>query len=237
MYHRLVPTGPDVVSSSEAYARRFAGEVGAWMLDVQTQTIDTFLDDWGDGTILDVGGGHAQITPHLIRKGRDVVTLVSSPEAGARLGRITGGRAVSMVGDVEVLRLPERSFDVVIALRMMAHVSDWKGFLASLARVARKGVIVDYPISGGANALGPAFFRVKKLIEGDTRPYASFCRREIAQVLADEGLRTDRHVGEFVVPMGLHRLMRTKAVSRRLETVLRPLAPLAGNPALIRACR
>jgi len=237
MYHKTVRTGPDVAASSDAYARRFSGSVGIWMLDVQTRTLDEFLSGWEGCSILDVGGGHAQVTPHLLARGFEVTTLVSSSEVVERLQRLSDGRCECMVGDVEELALPERSFDVVVALRMMAHVSDWRRFLASLARVARKGVIVDYPIAGGVNAFLPLLFRVKQSIEGDTRPYTCMHRRDVAAVLAAEGLAVDRHVGEFVVPMGLHRLMRTKTVSRALEGVLRPVAPTLGNPVLLRASR
>jgi SAM-dependent methyltransferase len=237
MFHKPFRVGPDVAAASDVYARRFAGAVGSWMLDVQTRTLDAFLAGWEGCSILDVGGGHAQITPHLLAQGRDVTTLISSPEAGERLRRESGGRAECIVGEVEELTVPEGSFDVVVAVRMMAHVADWRRFLASLARVARRGVIVDYPISGGVNALSPLLFRIKKSIEGDTRPYACMHRREVEAVLAAEGLVPDRHVGEFVVPMGLHRLLRTRAVSRGVEAALRPLAPTFGNPVLLRASR
>ncbi len=237
MFHRPVPLGPDLASASDSYARRFSGDVGAWMLDVQTRTVDSFLADWGSGSVLDVGGGHAQITPHLLAQGRDVTTLVSSSLAGSRLRRLTGDRAQCLVGDVEVLSLPERSFDVVIALRMMAHVVDWQSFLGSLCRVARKGVIIDCPTTTGMNALAPLLFRVKQRIEGDTRPYSSFRRSDIQRAFEAEGLTPDRHVGEFVIPMGLHRLMRTRAASQGLEAALQPLAARIGNPVLIRARR
>lgn len=237
MFHRPVPLGPDAAAATETYARRFSGDVGAWMLGLQTQTIDTFLADWAEGSVLDVGGGHCQLTPHLLEQGREVTTLVSSVEAAARVRQLTDDRASCLLGDVEALSLADRSFDVVVALRMMAHVADWRSFLASLCRVARRGVIVDYPLAGGMNALSPLLFRVKRSIEGDTRPYASFRRDDVEREFAAEGLVLDRQVGEFVVPMGLHRMMRTRAISQGLEAVLHPLAVRIGNPVLVRASR
>ena len=238
MYHNPVPLGPDLVSSSTAYALRFAGPVGAWMIEVQTRGIEELLAGWDDeGTILDVGGGHAQITPPLLDRGRDVTTLISGVSAGTRLESLTGGRAHCMIGNVEDLSLPDGSFDVVIALRMMAHVSDWRRFLASLCRVARKGVIVDFPLSGGCNALTPLLYGVKKAIEGDTRPYTSLRRRDIVAAFADEGLAADRAIGQFVLPMAAHRFVHQATVSRSAEALLRPLAPFLGNPVLMRARR
>ncbi|MDQ2673475.1 MAG: methyltransferase, partial [Chloroflexota bacterium] len=68
----------DVESSSEAYARRFAGPVGQWFLELQARlTLESLAGLPPGATILDVGGGHAQLAPPLVEAGYRV-TVVGS---------------------------------------------------------------------------------------------------------------------------------------------------------------
>src|SRR5262245_53053861 len=59
-YHRAVPGAreeADVATSSADYARRFAGGVGAWFLEVQAKATVELLAPWPGASVLDVGGG------------------------------------------------------------------------------------------------------------------------------------------------------------------------------------
>ncbi len=68
----------DVSSSSDDYARRFAGAVGQWFLDIQTGiTLDLLRELPPAASVLDVGGGHAQVAPPLIAAGYDVTVIGS----------------------------------------------------------------------------------------------------------------------------------------------------------------
>ena len=232
-----VSTSPDIVSSTEDYAKRFACTSGEWMLSVQTQAIDDLLRDVGCGTILDVGGGHAQVTPHLMAQGREVTALVSCEEAAARLNRVSGGTAPYVLGSVEQLEQPDQSYDIVIAMRMMAHVADWELFLASACRVARKAVIVDFPLASGIHRLYPLLFGLKKAIETDTRTYSRLPHKAVATAFRDNGFDPDAHVGQFVVPMAFHRFIKNVPISRASEAIFSPFASRMGNPVIIRAQR
>ena len=52
---------PDVETASDDYAARFAGPVGAWMLQVQERAVLELIAPWPGASVLDVGGGHAQL--------------------------------------------------------------------------------------------------------------------------------------------------------------------------------
>ncbi|NEO49979.1 MAG: class I SAM-dependent methyltransferase, partial [Moorea sp. SIO4A3] len=56
------PETADIETSSEDYASRFAGEIGAWLLKVQEDATLKMLTPYPKATILDVGGGHGQLT-------------------------------------------------------------------------------------------------------------------------------------------------------------------------------
>jgi 2-polyprenyl-3-methyl-5-hydroxy-6-metoxy-1,4-benzoquinol methylase len=74
---------PDVETSSRAYARRFAGKVGAWFLAVQLRAVRKLLAPFGPGaTLVDVGGGHGQLATPLAACGYEVTVLGSHPSCG-----------------------------------------------------------------------------------------------------------------------------------------------------------
>ena len=68
---------PDVETASDGYARRFAGAAGRYLLAAQDAAVRTVLHDWRGGSVLDVGGGHAQLTPLLRERARDVLVFGS----------------------------------------------------------------------------------------------------------------------------------------------------------------
>ena len=73
-------TDADVETSSAAYARRFEGAVGRWFLDVQARVTLELLRPRAGTSVLDVGGGHAQLTGPLLAAGCQV-TVYGSAEA------------------------------------------------------------------------------------------------------------------------------------------------------------
>ena len=61
-------TTPDVETASEDYARRFSGAIGRYLLDAQYEAFRRLYEPSRRGPIrvLDVGGGHAQLTQQLL---------------------------------------------------------------------------------------------------------------------------------------------------------------------------
>src|SRR5215210_8499717 len=102
----------DIGTSSEDYARRFTGAVGRWFVETQTRITLGFLSALPMGaSILDVGGGHGQITPPLLEAGYEVTVAGSDPGCGARLQPwISNARCKFEVADLRSLPYPDRSF-------------------------------------------------------------------------------------------------------------------------------
>ena len=228
---------PDVETASEAYAQRFAGPVGAWMLAVQSQTLLALLEAIpGKLSILDVGGGHGQLVAPLRAAGHRVVVHGSRPVCHARRGLEPSARVAA-----DPWRLPfaEGAFDVVIAVRLLAHVEAWQELLAEMARVARRGVAVDFPARGALHRLAPALFGAKRRLEGSTRPYFDYVPDEVTEALRATGLPAQRSARQFAWPMVLHRTLRAPALSRTLEALARALGLTArlGSPVLMLALR
>lgn len=232
----------DVESSSELYARRFAGPVGQWFLDLQARlTLECLAGLPRGSTVLDVGGGHAQLAPPLLEAGYQVTVVGSDASCGTRLASLTAaGRCRFEVADLLALPYPDHGFDAVLCFRMLAHSIDWRRLVRELCRVARHRVVVDYPARRSVNVASEALFRLKNSVErGTTRPFALYGRREVARGFEAAGFRVTAERPQFLLPMALYRMAGSAGLARGAEGVARAagLTGLLGSPVIARADR
>jgi SAM-dependent methyltransferase len=233
-------TDADVDTSSAAYARRFEGPVGRWFLDVQARTTLELLRPRPGTSVLDVGGGHAQLTAPLLEAGCDVTVYGSADRCSERLQEwVRSGRARFRSGPLLRAPWPDGSFDAALAFRLLPHVDRWRELVGELCRLARHVVIVDYPTARSANAVSGALFGVKKGIEGDSRPFRVFRDAEVEEAFAAAGFVRTARRPQFLLPMALHRGLRLASLSRALEAIARAagLTRAWGSPVILRAER
>lgn len=188
-------------------------------------------------SILDVGGGHGQLAVPLSQRGKSVTILGSSIACSTRLESfINSGVIAFKVGNLIELPYHDRSFDAVISFRLMSHCTGWRTLVSEMCRVAESTVIFDYPIWLSANLLTPFLFRVKRLIEGNTRTYRIFTTHELSREFKKHGYRCTELKKQFLFPMGLHRACKSPRLSRCLEALARysGLTALFGSPVIIR---
>ncbi len=210
----------DVETSSDAYARRFAGPVGSYFLEVQAEATLDLLRPWPGASVVDVGGGHGQVTGPLVEAGYRVTVLGSEPTCEHRVKEWTGeGRARFASGDLLEAPYPDRSFDVALSYRLLPHVQDWSALVSELTRLARTAVVVDYPTTRSVNALAGWMFGLKKGVEGDTRPFTVFRDADVEEAFGNEGFAATGRRAQFLFPMALHRAARSAGLARALETV------------------
>lgn len=229
----------DLDPSTDRYARRFAGPTGEWLLSVQTHAVRKLIASWKGGTVLDVGGGHGQIARPLLEDGHPVTVLSSTETAFGQAAKIEHASLTRTTGNLMDPPFADQSFDVVTAVRMMAHVGDWQRFVAGLTRIARHAVIVDFPVPGGANALEPLLFGLKKRLEGDTRRFATMTKAEVRAAFTAHGFKPQGEIGQFVLPMVVHRKLKVPGISGALEGGLSAigLARAMGTPVVMAAIR
>ena len=234
------PETADIETSSDDYARRFSGKVGNWFLRVQEEATLRMLAPHRGTKILDVGGGHGQLTTTLVQHGYQVTVLGSADVCKQRVRKyVDENRCSFKVGNILDLPYPDQAFDVVVSYRLLPHVTRWERFLSELTRVAQKAVIVDYPAVQSVNAIAPLLFRLKKRLEGNTRPYTSFRESQLLEVFrTHDFIRADRYP-EFFLPMALHRTMKLPVLSSRLERISRlsGLTLLFGSPVILKFIR
>jgi 2-polyprenyl-3-methyl-5-hydroxy-6-metoxy-1,4-benzoquinol methylase len=236
----LQGASPDIETSSAGYARRFSGPAGRYLLRVQSDSIARVLRDLPPGRALDVGGGHGQLVPLLRSLGWEVTVHGTDAACERNLRELHGRHDCGfLLGGLFDLPAADRSFDLVIAVRLISHVGEWERLVAGLCRVARHAVVIDYPNSGGLNALTPLLFGLKKSLEGNTRTYTSFSRRQLVQAFESHGFGRPHQVKQFFLPMVVHRMGKGSPPLRALEKLCRwtGLTALAGSPVILRVDR
>ncbi|MEA2564722.1 MAG: hypothetical protein QOH06_6226 [Acidobacteriota bacterium] len=231
---------PDIETSSEEYARRFSGEVGRFFLDVQNASVLDLMAPWPGAKVLDVGGGHAQLAPVLVESGFRVTVAGSEEGCRERLDRsLPPGSFEFRACDLLDLPYPDRAFDVVVSLRLLAHVERWHELIAELCRVASRAVILDYSDTRSFNQLYGPLFSWKKAVEGNTRTYQIFKPGEVAAEAARHGFGRPDERRQFFLPMVVHRAAKSGWFSRRSEQVSAALGLTRrlGSPVVLRVQR
>lgn len=227
------PEPADIETSSDAYASRFAGPIGAWMLAVQERGILEALRAAGARSVLDVGGGHGQLAHPLVREGFDVTVLGSAPVCARRIQDLLDAQRCAFVtGDVLKLPFADASFDAIVSVRLVMHCDEWPRLVGEFCRVARRAVVVDYPLQSGLNALAPWLFSAKKKLEKNTRTWRNFRHAELEEVFARHGYTPTSRRGQFLWPMVLHRTLGSPALSTLLEAATLGLNRRLGSPVI-----
>lgn len=233
-------SAPDLETSSETYARRFAGGVGQWFLDVQARLVADLLARFPRARVLEYGGGHGQLTPSLLEAGHEVTVYGSPGACGSRLrALVEARRAIWQEGDLGRAPFADRAFDVVLAFRLLPHAADWRSLVAELCRLAARAVVVDYPTARSVNAAADLLFGLKHAIERDTRPFAVFRDREVRDAFLARRFFVTARRPEFFWPMALHRAHGRPLLARGLEAAagVTLLRRGFGSPVVLRAER
>lgn len=234
MSQTAVSLEPDVHSSSPEYADRFGNQIGIWMLEVQERAVMAVVPH-ESLSVLDVGGGHAQVTQPLIDAGKSVTVLGSASVCAAQLKRYLDVGTINFkVGSLLRIPFPDQSFDTVICLRILSHTHHWEALIAELCRVAKKNVIIDYPVWLSVNFLSPLLFQLKRRLEGNTRTFTLFSSRSIRTQFKKNQFERNSEFKQFFFPMALHRMLQNVPASQNLENIARKTGTtsLFGSPVI-----
>ena len=240
--HYSYSTYADPKTADSFDARRFGGPIGELIAAAQARVLAEFAGPIEGRTVLDVGTGTGRAA-FLLARGGALVTGVDASEEMLRVARARadqGHAAVTfLVGDAHTLQFPDRSFDVVVCLRVVMHSPEWKAVVAELCRTAKGLVILDYPSSRSVARLQSSARRVLHALSIDTEPYRVFPDRAIESALAEHGFRVRSIHRQFVLPIGFHKLFGSPRLTEVVERILNRLGLLRlfGSPVTVVAER
>ncbi len=222
--------------------RRFGGPIGTMVADAQAAAIVRMAGDIRDRAVLDVGTGTGRAALLLAGHGANVTGVDASEQmlAVAKDRAHVEGRTIHFVqGDAHRLDFADRSFDVVISLRMLMHSPRWREALFELCRVSQRRVILDYPSASSAAAIQSLVRGAQSRLGGKTEPYRVFSDREMAAALQSFGFRVRDAHRQFVLPIALHKAIGSARLTSTVEGLLKRagLLNLFGSPVTIVAER
>lgn len=222
--------------------RRFGGPIGELIASEQARVLVNFVGRIDGRTILDVGTGTGRAALFLARGGARV-TGVDASEEMLRVARARAAQESASVrfltGDAHHLEFPDRAFDVVVCLRVVMHSPEWQTVVAELCRAADQLVILDYPSKRSVARVQSFVRRILHAVSVKTEPYRVFSDREIEGTLASAGFRVRSVHRQFVLPIALHKLVRSRRVTLATERALDRLGLLRvfGSPVTVVAER
>jgi 2-polyprenyl-3-methyl-5-hydroxy-6-metoxy-1,4-benzoquinol methylase len=222
--------------------RRFGGPIGELVAVSQANTLLDFAGPLKGTTVLDVGTGTGRAALLLAHAGAHVTGVDASAEmlAVARQ-RATAAQAVVefRTADAHALDCPDRSFDLVVCLRVIMHTPDWRQSIAELCRVSAARVVFDYPSASSLAALQAAVRRVLHAVGVSTEAYRVFTDREIDAALQASGFRATTRRRQFVLPIAFHKAIGSRRFTEATEHFLDRIGLLGlfGSPVTLVAER
>ncbi len=227
----------DIETASDDYASRFSGAIGKWMLKKQSDIVLDLLSGKPNLEVLDVGGGHAQLALPLIDQGFSVTVHGSAEECNKRIkDQITNDKCKFVCSSMFELPFEDASINTLLCFRLITHCDEWKRLITELCRVAQNSIIIDYPTSKSLNAISSGkLFSFKKKLEGNTRTWRLFSRKELETEFQKNGFKCRLEKKQFFLPMVLHRSLKCTQLSEFMEKICRVLGltKLWGSPVIM----
>jgi ubiquinone/menaquinone biosynthesis C-methylase UbiE len=222
--------------------RRFGGPIGALIAGEQARVLSNFVGRIHGRRILDVGTGTGRAALLLARGGARVTAIDASEAMLAvahRRAADEGADITFLVGDAHTLDFRDRTFDVVVSLRLVMHAPDWRACVAELCRVADRLVILDYPSRRSVARVQSTARSILHSLGVRTEPYRVLSHGDVVEALQRSGFRVRSVHRQFVLPIAFHKVMRSRRLTVAIEGFLdrAGLLKIFGSPVTLVAER
>lgn len=233
----LEKLAPDIHSSGSGYQTRFSGQTGKWFLHVQGRCVQLQSRCVGEKRVLDVGGGHGQLIPYYLAEKFKVTVFGSTGSPRECIEEYITSKAIDWV-EGSLLQLPfgNKSYPLVVSIRLCAHMRNTQLWVSELCRVASDTVIIDASMWLSFNILTNILFPLKKAFEPNTREYKMFTRNALTNMFRQAGFYLDQCEKQFFFPMAFHRKLNNALQSDQIEGICKRMGATSmfGSPAIMR---
>jgi len=199
---------------------RFGGPIGQIVAGTQARVITNFIGPIHGRRFLDVGTGTGRAALILAASG-GIVTAVDASEDMLDVAREqAAAQSVAVAfqpGDAHALKFSDRSFDVVLSLRVLMHTPDWRQVISEMCRVADQLVVFDYPSRWSFAAFQAGLRRLTARFGAKTEAYRVFSQGQIARELTKHGYRVRAVHRQFVLPIALHKALGSRRFTLWVE--------------------
>lgn len=213
----------DPVTARTFNDRRFGGPIGEMVAGAQARVLANFVGRIDGRDILDVGTGTGRAALLFARGGAQVTAIDASEQMLAIARQRAADQVLSIrfqIGDAHALDFADRSFDVVVGLRLLMHTPKWRRCLAELCRVADRLVIIDYPSAVSVALVESLTRRVTHAVGARNEPYRVFTHRTVTAAFERNGFRIRSVHRQFVMPIRFHRFFGSRRFTARVEGML-----------------
>lgn len=220
---------------------RFKSPGGALIDKLEKNIVKKFVVPIKGKKVLDVGTGTGRFAIELAKLGSKVIACDLSEkmlEIGRKKAKKDKVNVKFEKGDVENLPYKNNMFDVVVGIRIVMHLVDYKKGLKEMKRVVKRGgyVIFNIPNKLSVWAKLNKLFRIKKKVIKKIHPeYSprSFSYIEIEYLLNKIGLRIVEKRGLFFLPETIFHICPKTflPIVEKIEEILSKVLPheFAGN--------
>lgn len=222
---------------------RFGTSFGKTLAKMEFNTFERFVDMNKDETLLDAGGGTGRLAIPFSQKGMKVTIIDHSIEMMSIAREKAHSEAYSEIelvtGSIDELPFDDEAFDWIISSRVIMHVLEWQKSIREFCRVAKKGVVFDFPPLLAFPALAVPFLKLKRIIDRETQHYHVIHVSKVISELKRQGFYVVVKEKRFFLPIGFHRKLNNPTISLKLENIFRMsgLTSFFGAPATVCAIR
>jgi ubiquinone/menaquinone biosynthesis C-methylase UbiE len=205
-------------------SRRFSGPIGELIAHSQARVLANMVGRIQGREVLDVGTGTGRAAFVLALGGARVTAVDASEEMLAIARQRAAEQLLTTIkfqrGDAHALEFGDRRFEVAVSFRMLMHTPQWQRCVAELCRVSERLVIVDYPSATSVALFESLARRAIHAVGVKTEPYRVFTHGAISEVFDRNGFRIRSVHRQFVLPIALHKAIRSRRFTLRSEKLL-----------------
>lgn len=204
----------------ERHLRGAIGAIGAIVAGTQAKTLADAVGRIHGRTVLDVGTRTGRAALLLARGGAKVTAIDESErmmEVARQRADKEGLTVTFQLGDAHALAFSDRSFEVVVGLRLVTHTPRWRECVLELCRVSDQLVILDYASARSLAVLPSVVRRLVRALGLKVELHRVVSDPEVSEVLRKGGFRVRSVHRLFVLPIAVHNAIGSRRLTLAVE--------------------